>query len=131
MGAIQPTAEQIQALSSCPDQGPFVMVNLLKFRNSSPESRRESRRAYDRYTAAVAPMLAGVGGRLLWMGDAAGLVIGLPGDEWDRIMLVEYPSRKAFLKMISSPDYLRAHENREAGLETSVLIASKTLFSSL
>jgi hypothetical protein len=32
--------------------------------------------------------------------------------------------RAAFLTMISQPDYKKAHEHREAGLERTVLIAT-------
>ena len=42
------------------------------------------------------------------------------------IALVEYPNRKAFLEMVSRPDYLQASEHREAGLEQTVLMAIVT-----
>jgi uncharacterized protein (DUF1330 family) len=44
-------------------------------------------------------------------------------------MLVEYPSRAAFLEMVSSPEYLRANQDRESGLERTVLLAADPLFS--
>ena len=37
--------------------------------------------------------------------------------------LVEYPSRAAFIDMVSQPEYTAAHEHREHGLEDTVLIA--------
>ena len=40
------------------------------------------------------------------------------------IALVEYPNRKAFLEMVSRPDYLQASEHREAGLEQTVLMTT-------
>lgn len=46
-------------------------------------------------------------------------------------MLVEYPSRQAFLEMVSSPEYLEANRSREAGLERAVLMAADPLFSRL
>jgi uncharacterized protein (DUF1330 family) len=50
----------------------------------------------------------------------------LVGDEdRDMVVLVEYPSRKAFIEMVTSPAYADAHEHREAGLERTVLIACR------
>lgn len=79
----------------------------------------------------VAPLLDEAGGRLLWLGDIDDVFIGTSRDEWDRVMLVEYPSRKAFLDMISRPEYLKVHEDREAGLETSALLAGKTVINAI
>jgi len=43
------------------------------------------------------------------------------------VVLVEYPSRKAFMEMVSSPEYLQAHADREAGLERTVVVACSPL----
>ena len=42
---------------------------------------------------------------------------------WDAVALVSYPSRQAFIDMVSQPDYEKAHEHRESGLADTVLIA--------
>lgn len=44
----------------------------------------------------------------------------------DAVILVEYPSPKAFIDMIQSPSYNDAHSNREAGLERTKLIAMQS-----
>jgi uncharacterized protein (DUF1330 family) len=41
----------------------------------------------------------------------------------DAVVLVKYPNRKAFLDMVSQPEYEKAHEHREAGLERTVVVA--------
>jgi uncharacterized protein (DUF1330 family) len=74
----------------------------------------------------VAPLLEKAGGRLLWMGLVKQVFIGTDMDNWDRVLLVEYPSRQAFLDMISKPEYQKVHQDREAGLETSALLVAKT-----
>lgn len=124
MKTVNPTKEQMQEIMAFPDDRPVVMVNLLKFRETAGDGPESGREAYDRYANAVAPMLAKVGGRLLWMGDVDGVFIGTEGDKWDRVMLVEYPSRKAFLAMIMQEEYREAHRDREKGLENSALLAS-------
>ena len=46
-----------------------------------------------------------------------------PSEAWDSVALVEYPSRKAFIDMVSTAEYEQAHEHRESGLERTGLIA--------
>jgi len=103
----------------------------LKFKKKAGESSETGVNAYNRYMEKAAPFLEEAGGRLLWLGDVDDVFIGTFRDGWDRVMLVEYPSRKAFLDMISRPEYLKVHEDREAGLETSALLAGKTVISGI
>jgi len=98
--AFAPRAQQ-------PDDGPVTMLNLLAF---VPDGGRER---YEQYGAAVAPLLERAGGRIVYAGEAALPLLG--DDRWELIALVEYPTRQAFLDMISSPEYLAiAHLRSEA-----------------
>ena len=114
--AITPNLDQFQALAGAPDQGPVVMLNLLKFKPGSEES-------YLRYGDAARAMIEERGGRLVWSGRAEQVLIGDPAADWDAVLLVEYPSRAAFIEMVSSPEYLEAHREREAGLERTIVVA--------
>lgn len=134
MGSIDPTAEQLRAfLESGEDDTPIVMINLLRYRerasycegfDAEPCSGRE---AYQRYGAVATQRVASVGGRLIWLGSAQHTVIGPEAERWDDAVLVEYPSRKAFLTMVSQPEYQAAVPHRSAALEDSRLIATHTL----
>lgn len=97
MPSIDPTPQQFSELSRAPIEGPVVMLNLLKFK---PDGGRES---YEKYGELAAPHLKKAGGRVLYQGDGRTTVIGEDG--WDEVLLVEYPSRKAFLDMVTDPDY--------------------------
>lgn len=79
------------------EDAPVVMLNLLRFK---PDGGRQR---YEEYGAAVAPLLAKVGGRIVQAGAPAPALIG--EDSWDLVALVEYPSRGAFLEMIGSSEY--------------------------
>ena len=68
-------------------------------------------------------MLAERGGRVVWQGRADQTLIGDPAEDWDTVALVEYPSRRSFIEMVSNPDYMKAHAHREAGLERTIVIA--------
>lgn len=114
--AITPNLDQFQALAASPHDGPVVMLNLLKFKQGSEES-------YLRYGDAARAMIEERGGRLVWSGRAEQVLIGDPAADWDAVLLVEYPSRAAFIAMVSSPAYIEAHADRAAGLERTIVVA--------
>ena len=64
------------------------------------------------------------GGRILWAGRVEASVIAPEGEEWDDAVLVEYPSRTAYLKMISSSEWEDAATHRAAALLDFRLIAA-------
>ena len=138
MPSIEPSAQQLEEFLAAPaDDAPIVMINLLRYRDRAqypPGSTAEpcsGRDAYQRYGAEVLPMLAAVGGKILWLGNAKHTVIGPQAERWDDAVLVQYPSRNAFLTMISRPEYQRIAVHRSAALDDSRLIATATASSGL
>lgn len=115
INAMQPTPAQMQGFIALPDDGPIVMLNLLKFKADGGQAE------YMKYSAAVLPMVTALGGKILFMGRSEFCLIG--GANWDAIALVQYPSKKAFIQMTSSPEYQAIHHHRDAGLEGQVLYA--------
>jgi uncharacterized protein (DUF1330 family) len=79
------------------DGKPLVMLNLLAFK---PEG---GRKRYEEYGEAVSPLLEKAGGRVVFVGEPAQALLG--NGSWDLVVLVEYPSRQAFLDMIGSAEY--------------------------
>jgi uncharacterized protein (DUF1330 family) len=124
---IEPTPEQVAPLADSADASPIVMVNLLRFKDraTAPDEDVSGAEAYARYAASTAPFLAGVGGRVLVAVECRESVIGPEDAEWDMVALVEYPSREAFLAMVSNSDYLAIHPHRVAALDDSRLILSQ------
>jgi len=116
MEAEQPNIEQFKNLLKNPNEGPVVMLNLLKFK---PEGGLAS---YGRYAQEVEKFMTEVGAKMIFLSKASELLIG--HETWDVVMLVQYPSRKAFLKMTTNPEYLEIHKYREAAIERSVLYAT-------
>jgi uncharacterized protein (DUF1330 family) len=123
MSAIRPNHDQFLELAQSPDQGPVVMLNLLKFRAGGGGSGGGGRDSYGRYGDAVVRMIEARGGSVIWFGRADQILIGDPTQDWDAVVLVKYPSRAAFVEMVSQPEYERAHEDREAGLERTIVVA--------
>ncbi len=92
---------------------PVVMLNLLRFKPDGGAER------YAEYGDAVAPLLEQVGGRIVWGGSSAEPLLG--EDRWNLVLLVEYPSRQAFLDMIASPEYRAIGHLRTEALELGEL----------
>ena len=111
--------EAFAALAEAGAEGPVVMLNLLEFK---PDGGFES---YMKYAEAVAPLLAKAGGKINYSGMGAELVIG--SEDWDMIALVEYPTRQAFLDMVTSEEYQAIVHFREEALVRSVLHATNPL----
>ncbi len=128
MGHIHPTEKQITTLMETDESGGVVMTNLIKLKRDSTGSTQQSADAYNNYMLSTSPFLEEVGGRLLYLGEQQQVFIGGPGDEWDLVLVVEYPSRQAFLTMISNPEYIKIHSLREDALETSALLVTKPVF---
>ena len=123
MTSISPDESQIRELVNRIDDGPVVMVNLLKFRSVAMGMTESGAESYARYAKAVTGLIEDFGGRTLWRGKADQVLIGDSNQDWDMAVLVEYPTRRAFLEMVNLPEYQKIHEDREAGLERTSLIA--------
>jgi uncharacterized protein (DUF1330 family) len=113
--AVDPTGAQLKQLLAEDSGGPVVMLNLLRY---APEGGRES---YAEYSRAVVPFLAKYGGELVYAGDGAPPLVAEEGQGWDAVLLVRYPSRQAFLAMVSDPDYQQITHLRSDGLVEAVL----------
>jgi uncharacterized protein (DUF1330 family) len=110
---VDPTPEDIQRLLSEAGDGPFVMLNLLRYAEGGRETYRE-------YAEKAQPFLEGVGGELLYAGDCSTALVAPEGHDWDTILLVRYPSAEQFLKMIANEDYRKVTEIRTRALEAAV-----------
>jgi len=128
--ALMPTPEVAERFRSSDDPRPVVMVNLLKFRpraiySDGRASVLTGEQAFMLYSASMNRIVRSFGGRFLVSALVDELVIGTGDLVWDRIAMVEYPSRKAFLAVASSSEVKEAAIHRHAGLEGQLLIATQ------
>jgi uncharacterized protein (DUF1330 family) len=125
--AVYPTASRVEALMADDSGGPVVMVNLLRFRakavySDGRPSDLTGRQAYNLYAAPMQNVIEQGGGKVLFGGDIASLVIGDVADLWDTYVLVEYPSAATFAAIVTSPEVAEIGVHRAAGLEGQLLI---------
>lgn len=101
-------------LADQPDQ-PVVMLNLLRFADGG-------RQLYQQYTKAFGDRIAPrFGVEVIYAGDGADALIAEPGQQWDAVLLVQYPSRHEFARMMADPEYQQISHLRSQALAEAVL----------
>jgi uncharacterized protein (DUF1330 family) len=114
-GIDAPDSDAMAAFAGRASEGPVYMLNLLEF---LPDGGAER---YAEYGTAVAPMLERAGGKPVFAGRPAEALIG--EGSWDMVLVVSYPTRQAFIDMVSSPDYQEIEHLRSESLRRSELRA--------
>lgn len=96
------------------DGKPVYMLNLMRY---YPELKQfpgalefagTPVEANAKYESVAVPMLLKLGGQAVYAGTSKGgnlMEYGAELDNWDRVLLVRYPSRRAFLDLITRDDY--------------------------
>ena len=142
--AITPTREQFTEFAHGRADGEVVMINLLHFARSDDTTKADDnakteaadgtqgKGAYREYSDQVVKMVESRGGKVIWTGRPENVLIGdSDADDWDLVALVSYPSRAAFIDMVTSPKYEEAHTHRERGLDRTVLLACEPMLNAL
>jgi len=119
--AVYPPSDQFQAFFDVDEDGPFVMVNLLRFKDRAeyaddPSVQISGREAYELYGIEVSRLVEARGGRIVFSGDVTGIIVGEVDDLWDMVALAEYPSHASFMEMMLSPEWAAIEHHRVAGL---------------
>ena len=113
--AIDPRGADLKRFLQEDPGGPVVMLNLLRF----AEGGRES---YAQYAQALSEtFLARYGGEVLYAGDGGTPLVAEQGQDWDAVLLVRYPSREAFSRMVADPEYQQVTRLRTQALTEAVL----------
>lgn len=123
----------LAALRALPQDEPVVMVNLMRFRERSLDGNGTGWDAYLRYSKATSPLIKARGGTIFWAGKADATAVGnADAHRWDYVALVYYPTRAAFLDMMTSPEYETVSDPlREAACAEHVIVAATEGFSKL
>ena len=121
----------VRDLEALPDGEPVLMVNLVRLKEIASSGEGTGWDAYQRYSAATAPMIKARGGTVLWAGRAEAVALGVAQENiWDFVALVRYPSRAAFIDMMTSDEYERsANPHRVDGVVEHVILATRETYS--
>ncbi|GAB3316450.1 DUF1330 domain-containing protein [Geodermatophilus aquaeductus] len=113
--AVDPRGADLKRFLQEDPGGPVVMLNLLRF----AEGGRES---YARYAQALREtFLPRYGGEVLYAGEGGTPLVAEQGQDWDAVLLVRYPSREAFSRMVADQEYQQVTHFRTEALTEAVL----------
>jgi uncharacterized protein (DUF1330 family) len=122
----------IDILKALPDDAPVTMLNLMRFRERSLDGKGSGWDAYLRYSVLAIKLIKARGGTIVWTGQAEAVAVGVPdAHRWDYVALVRYPSRAAFLDMMTSPEYGIANIERENGCADHAIVAVRETYNNL
>lgn len=131
MPAFQPTGDQFRAFRDDPYEGPIAQVNLLKFRVKAEYTPNDPEYGYDepgsaaymRYAEQFGVIAAEVGGAPLLIGGVERYFIG--NGDWDAVMVMQFPSRAAFIATLNHERYADMSRHRNAGLLCQELLTTR------
>ncbi|TCC97964.1 DUF1330 domain-containing protein [Pedobacter frigidisoli] len=133
------SSKKVEALiNEMNENDPVVMLNLVRYNSDALYEDSEKyttcsgAEAYlKRYATAFNAIAANEGIteiKVKYIGDVKGLLCGREDEQWDAIVLVEYPNLAAFRKITESSEYeAKAEPHRKAALQDWRLIATVSL----
>lgn len=116
--AVDPRGADLKRMLAEDSGGPVVMLNLLRFRPGGRASYEE----YARHL--VTTFLPRYGAQVIYAGDGSTSLVAGRGQAWDAVLLVGYPSREAFTRMVADPEYQQVTRLRTEALTEAVLQAT-------
>ena len=120
----------LSKLSKIPDGQPFAVINLNLYKEWAeyPEGtvteKLTGQQAYERYAELSIPFVNKVGGVPMWRGSFGLVLIGPDDARWDEILIMQYPARSAFERMLADPDYREIVFHRTAAIKDSRLFGA-------
>lgn len=131
--ASQVNAEEMQRfLAVTPDDdGPFYMVNLIRYRDEAeyPDGRatdlsgREADEIYSEWMRTE--RLPALGAELVYAATVEDELIA--GVSFDQVAVVRYPSRAEFAAMAADPEFREMSVHKQAGVADTVVMATSLL----
>lgn len=119
--------DYLASLDDGTDDGPIWMVNLMRYRDRADyidgrEASLTGKEADDLY--APLDSIAAVGAEVVLFGDVETQLLG-DDPPWDRVAVVKYPTRRAFLEMQERPEFKEHHVHKDAGMEQTIIIGCR------
>jgi hypothetical protein len=122
-----------QLATTPPEQdGPIFMVNLMKYHEVAQYSSTDApqvsgREADDKYNPAS--ILNKIGADIVFVADVTKNHIG--DEDWDRIAIVRYATRKSFIDMQQRKDFAEKHEHKAAGMKRTTIVCCRPVDEAL
>ena len=109
----------------------FFMLNLNRYEYAENEVQQGVPVAYQNYGQAVIQMILKNAGHPIYSGEIPDYL--LDGDakdaSWHEIILMRYRSRRDFVSMVTSDEYLKTAQNRSGGIEYAEVTPTRADFN--
>lgn len=113
------------------DDGPIYMVNLMKYHEVAQYEgggeQISGREADDRYNPAN--VLSKIGATIVFVADVLKTHVG--DEDWDRIAIVRYATRRSFIDMQRRDDFGEKHKHKAAGMLRTIIAGCRPVDPSL
>ena len=127
MPVLIPTESQLVQLQSLPVDDPVAALNLFHFHErahyqpedpeyGTPEADITGHEAYLRYGATAGPCITELGGRVVFSSAVQQVMIGPDDPSWDLAAIMFFPTRRAFMTMLTNPEFEAASRHRKAAM---------------
>jgi uncharacterized protein (DUF1330 family) len=124
---------QLEKLMSLPADAPVGALNLFQFNPraqyqpgdpeyGTPEADVSGEEAFARYGASAGPFVVGCGGRVVFSTPVDQVMIGPDQPAWDVAAIMYFPTRRAFVEMLSDPAFQKASRHRKAALANHCML---------
>ena len=128
-----PSESQLAKLMSLPLDAPVAALNLFRFNDQAqyqpedPEYDTDAanvtgREAYATYSATAGKFIVELGGRVVLSTPVDQIMIGPDDMQWDLAAIMYFPTREAFVEMLSDPEFQNASRHRKAALADHCMI---------
>lgn len=126
MSSGQFNQEQIERMVAAPTDGPFYMVNLIRFREQAVYSDgRETDLTGREANALYSPseFIQAIGARAVFTTEVDNQIDG-EDFVWEEVAIVEYPCPVAFFAMLADPEFQARAIHKDAGVEKTIVMVT-------
>ena len=131
--ALEPDDNQRATLGSLDPEAPVAALNLFQFNEraqyapgdeeyGTEAANVSGREAFERYSAVAGPTLASLGGRVVFSTMVEQVMIGPIDPPWHVAAIMFFPSRRAFVEMLTDPAFQAASRHRKAALANHCML---------
>ena len=130
---LEPSENQLAKLISLSIETPLAVLNLFEFntmanyQSGDPEyatsaSEISGQEAFNLYGDVAGKTIEDLGGRAVMSAPVEQVLIGHEGANWHAAAIMYFPSRGAFLQMLSDANFQKASRHRRAALSNHCMI---------
>ncbi len=123
----QPNSLVILQMLEDDDGGEFFMLNLNRYEYAENEPHQGVPASYQAYGMAVIRLLLKRASHPIFSGDLPNFLLNgnIENETWDEVILVRYRSKRDFISMVTSDEYLEVFSKRTGGIEYATVTPSE------